>query len=174
MIIRALLSLFLALAMPAMPGAPQQVDMGATAEKLAGKAIRKTEINLDQSMLNLAAAFLSDNDADQAAAKRIIAGLKGVFVRVYEFASADDYSQADLDPLRRQLTSSGWSQIVNSVGGDETAGVWLRQENGAASGLAVIVTEHDEVTLVNLVGTIKPEDLAALGGQFGIPKIDTK
>ena len=80
MIIRALLSLFLALAMAGAP-APQQVDMAATAAKLAGKATRKTEVDLDQSLLNLASAFLSDSDADQAAAKRVIAGLKGVYVR---------------------------------------------------------------------------------------------
>jgi len=171
MILRALMSLFLALAMA---GAPQQVDMAATAAKLAEKAIRKTEINLDQSLLGLAAAFLSENDADQAAAKRIIAGLTGVYVRVYEFASADGYSQADIEPLRRQLQGAGWGQIVSSTGAGETAGVWLRQENGAASGLAVIVTDDREVTLVNLVGRIKPEDLAALGGQFGIPRLPVK
>ncbi len=168
MIVRALLSLFLALAMA---GAPQQVDMAATAAKLASKATHKTEIDLDQSLLSLASAFLSDADADQATAKRIIAGLKGVYVRSYEFASADDYSQADLDGLRQQLSGSGWKQIVSSVGGTETAGVWLRPDGQTVAGLAVIVTDGNEVTLVNLVGTIRPEDISALGGQFGIPKL---
>lgn len=171
MIVRALVSLFLALAMA---GAPQQVDMSATAARLAEKAARKTEINLDQSLLSFASAFLSDSDADQAAAKRIISGLTGVYVRVYEFDNPGEYAPSDLDALRRQLQGPGWGQVVSSTGGRETAGVWLRQENGTASGLAVIVTDDREVTLVNLVGTIKPEDLAALGGQFGIPKIQTR
>ncbi len=171
MIVRAVISAVLALALA---GAPQQLDLSSTVDRLAAKAARKTEISLDQSMLNLAAAFLSDADRDQAAAKKILAGLKGVYVRVFEFDSADAYAQADLDPLRRQLQGAGWGQIVSSVGQGQTAGVWVRQENGSTSGLVVLVTDDREVTLVNLVGTIRPEDLAALGGQFGIPKIDTK
>ena len=69
------------------------------------------------------------------------------------------------------MSSAGWKQIVSSVGGAETAGVWLRQDGQTIAGLAVIVTNEAEVTLVNLVGSIKPEDITALGGQFGIPKL---
>jgi hypothetical protein len=168
---RILVSFLLALMM----GEPaQQLDMAAAASRLAEKAARKTEISLDQSMLSLAAAFLSDGDKDQAAAKRILSGLTGLYVRVFEFDEAGQYAVSDLDALRNQLRGPGWGQIVSSIGGPKTAGVWVRQENGAASGIAVIVTDEREVTLVNLVGTIRPEDLAALGGQFGIPRIDTR
>jgi Domain of unknown function (DUF4252) len=168
MIVRALVSAFLAMAMA---GAPQQLDMSATVSRLADKAKRKTEISLDQSMLNLASAFLSDSDQDQAAAKKILEGLKGLYVRVFEFDTPGQYAQSDLDPLRRQLQGAGWGQIVSSTENHESAGVWIRKENGAPAGLVVLVTNDREVTLVNLVGTIRPEDLAALGGQFGIPKV---
>ena len=36
----------------------------------------------------------------------------------------------------------------------------------------VITAEPKELTVVNLTGSISPEDLKALGGQFGIPKVD--
>jgi hypothetical protein len=171
MILRALVSAFLALAMA---GAPQQLDLSGTIDQLSAKAARKTEISLDKSMLSLASAFLSDADQDQAAAKKILTALTGVYVRVFEFDTPGQYAQTDLDPLRRQLQGSGWGQIVSSIEKGETTGVWVRQENGATSGLVVLVTNDREVTLVNLVGTIRPEDLAALGGQFGIPRVTTQ
>jgi hypothetical protein len=38
--------------------------------------------------------------------------------------------------------------------------------------LAIIVTDPRELTIVNIVGSIRPEDIRDLGGHFGIPKID--
>src|SRR4029079_11478699 len=40
--------------------------------------------------------------------------------------------------------------------------------------MVIISTEAKEITVVNLVGSIRPQDLTSLGGQFGIPKVDTK
>ncbi len=170
MIVRAMATLFLMLAL----GAPQQVNLDPAVSRLAEKAASKVEVNLDASMLHLASAFLSDSDKDQAAAKKIIAGLKGVYVRVFEFDGAGKYSQSDLDPIRSQLRGPGWQQIVSATEKDGTTGVWIRQDDSTASGLVVIAAEADEVTVVNLVGTIRPEDLAALGGQFGIPRVRIK
>ena len=36
----------------------------------------------------------------------------------------------------------------------------------------VIVTEPKELTVVNIIGSIRPEDIRDLGGHMGIPKID--
>jgi Domain of unknown function (DUF4252) len=170
MIVRAMVTLFLMLAL----GAPQQVNLDPASARLAEKAASKVEVNLDSSMLQMASAFLSDSDKDQAAAKKIIAGLKGVYVRVFEFDGSGKYSQADLDPIRAQLRGPEWKEIVSATEKDGTTGVWIRQDDSAASGLVVIAAESDEVTVVNLVGTIRPEDLAALSGQLGIPKVKIK
>ena len=171
MIMRTIAMLFLALA----TGAEQQVNLEPAMSRLAEKATNKIEISLDSSMLNLASAFLSDSDQDQAAAKKILAGLTGVYVRVFKFDGPGKYSQADIDPIRSELRGPGWNQIVATTDAHNvTAGVWIRQENDAAAGIVVVATQEDEVTVVNLVGTIRPEDLAALGGELGIPKIDIK
>jgi hypothetical protein len=36
----------------------------------------------------------------------------------------------------------------------------------------VIAAEPLELTIVNIDGPIRPEDLAKLGGQMGVPRID--
>jgi len=36
----------------------------------------------------------------------------------------------------------------------------------------VIAAEPKELTVVSIIGSIKPEDLRDLGGNFGIPKME--
>jgi len=44
--------------------------------------------------------------------------------------------------------------------------------NGNLGGILVIAAEPKELTIVSIVGVIDPAQLAELGGQFGIPKLD--
>ena len=36
--------------------------------------------------------------------------------------------------------------------------------------VVVVAEEEEEIVVVNIVGSIRPEDLGVLGGQFGIPR----
>ena len=66
---------------------------------------------LDEKMIQLAGKFLSGKrSSDEAKIKELIAGLKGVYVKVFEFDKDGEYSDADLDPLRAQLRASGWTR----------------------------------------------------------------
>ena len=143
-------------------------------DKLAARATSKTEVNLDGAMLNFASGFLGDHDSEEATAKKVIAGLKGVYVRVYEFDKAGAFAASDVQPLRDQLLGSQWGQIVSVHDKDENLDIWVRQEDGKTTGMVIISTEAKELTVVNLVGSIRPQDLTSLGGQFGIPKVGTK
>jgi|RhiMethySRZTD1v2_1073278.scaffolds.fasta_scaffold30588_5 uncharacterized protein DUF4252 len=163
----------LLLSLLATPAAAQQINLQSTLERLAAKTANKTEVNLDASMLKLASQFLSDGDKDEAGAKKLVESLKGVYVRVFEFDKPGAYAPGDLDPLRGQLKGR-WGQIVSMHEKDETVEVWMHQEGDNTTGMMVISMEPQEVTVVNLVGMIRPADLAALSGQFGIPTIETK
>src|SRR2546430_763309 len=50
-------------------------------ESLAAKASESVNVSLDSSLLGLAAGFLDPKDPEDAAAKQLIAGLKGIYVR---------------------------------------------------------------------------------------------
>jgi hypothetical protein len=52
--------------------------------------------------------------------------------------------------------------------------VWLRNEGGKMTGLAILASDPRELTVVNLVGSVDPSAIADLGGSFGIPKIKKK
>ena len=90
----------------------QEIKLPPAFDKLAAKAQETVDVTLDSNMLQLAGKFLSDKDADQAKAKQIVAGLKGITVRTFEFAKEGEYSMADMDALREQLKAPAWSRIV--------------------------------------------------------------
>ena len=102
----------------------QEIKMPPSFDKLAAKAKEHSEITLDSNMLQLGSKLLSTNDPDQAKAQKIVSGLKGIYVRTFEFASEGEYSMADVDAVRAQL--QGWSRIVSSKSKGETDEVYLK------------------------------------------------
>lgn len=166
----ALVFLAAALVAPA-----QDIKMPPSIEKLAAVADKHSEVTLDSNMLQFAGKFLSDKDADQSKAKRIVAGLKGITVRSYEFSGPGQYSMADLDPLREELKAPGWSHVVSASTkrGGESSDVYFKASEGSQiGGIVVICAEPRELSIVSLTGAISVDDLSSLGGQFGIPKVD--
>jgi hypothetical protein len=61
--------------------------------------------------------------------------------------------------------------MVSTREGGESVDIYLWQQGDAPGGLAVVAVEPKEVTVVNIVGRIDLQKLAALGGQMGIPKL---
>jgi hypothetical protein len=152
----------------------QDIKFPPGLEKLADRATEVIDVTLDASMLQLASRFLSNRDADQAKVKRLVGGLKGVYVRSYQFEKAGEYQESDIEGVRSQLRGPGWSRIVGvrSKKQGDNAEVYVRNEGGQIAGLTVVAADPKELTIVNIVGTINPEDLADLGGNFGIPQMD--
>ena len=69
-------------------------------ESLAAKASESVNVSLDSSLLGLAAGFLDPKDPEDAAAKQLIAGLKGIYVRNYTFDQDITYPAAEVEALR--------------------------------------------------------------------------
>lgn len=143
-------------------------------DKLTTKASESVDVSLDEQMLQVASKFLRANKPDEAAIKQLIAGLKGVYVRVFKFDHATDYVPSDLDPLRAQLRQAPWSRIVGvlSKRGGENLEVFTWLEGGNINGLAILSVEPTEVVVVNIIGPIDLEKLSQLEGKFGIPELN--
>jgi hypothetical protein len=157
-----------------LPLAAQDIKMPANLDKLAAKASEVVDVSLDGALLQLASRFLSEKDPDEANVKRLIAGLKGVYVKSFEFEDRDGYKESDVEEFRAQLRAPAWSRIVGtrSKKNGDNSEVYVKTEGGQISGLAIIVTEPKELTVVSIVGSIRPEDIRDLGGHLGIPKLD--
>ena len=127
-------------------------------------------------MLQFAGKFLDGKDPDEAKVKKLIGGIEGIYVKSFEFKNEGAYLPADLEKVRSQLKAPEWSRIVGvkSSGESENIEVWVRNENGKVSGVAILASEPRQLTVVNLVGNIDLDSLADLGGHFGIPKMKKK
>ena len=154
----------------------QEIKLPASLDRLAAKATEVVDVTMDANLLQLASRFLSDKDADDAHVKKLIGGLKGIYVRSFEFEKPGEYQQSDIEPVRTQLHTPAWSRIVGvrSMKSGDNSEVYLKTENGKIGGLAILVAEPKQLTIVSIEGTIDPDQLNELGGHFGIPKVDTR
>lgn len=141
--------------------------------KLSSKAAEVNDVTLEGEMLQLAHKFLDvDNDPDTATAKELIKDLKGIYVKNFEFDQPNQYTQADVDQIRAQLHAPGWTRIVQSHDAhtSENDEIYVMKENDKIMGLAILVAEPKELTVVNIVGPVDLDKLGALAGKFGIPR----
>ncbi len=152
----------------------QDIKLPSSLDKLSQKAEESVDVTLDGSLLKLAARFLSDkDDADVAKVKRIVAKLEGIYVRSYQFAEEGEYNRADVESVRSQLQAPVWSRVVG-VRSRRSSGdvdVFLKVPSTGIGGVVIIIAEPRELTFVNIVGTISPEDVADISGEFHIPRL---
>jgi hypothetical protein len=139
---------------------------------LAARASEHTDISLNGDQLSLASHIGDDKNRDIAQAHKLVAGLKNLEIHTYEFSADDAYSASDVEMVRRQLQSPEWKRLVqtHSAKEREDVDIYVSMDGQRPNGLALIVAEPRELTIINLVGTIDLKDLAKLGGQMGIPK----
>lgn len=147
-------------------------------DALADKATEVVDVTLDGPLLQLAAKFMNnEHDPEEAAAKDMIQHLKGIYVKNFEFDKEGEYSQADVEEIRKQLHTNTWKRTVEvrSKRGGENAEIYLMPGPGtgaeAIQGLAIISAEPKELTVVNIVGPIDLDKLAELDGQMGMPRM---
>jgi uncharacterized protein DUF4252 len=141
-------------------------------DALAAKASQTVDVNLDEKLMALAGKFLSEDDDDKKV-KELVAGLKGIYVKSFSFDAEGQYSDADLESVRSQLRNPAWTKIVNVTSKKEgSCEVYLMQNGGQISGLALLATETKEITIVNIVGPVDLDKLSQLEGNFGVPELN--
>ena len=161
-----------ALALPAARAAEPKLKL-PNFSHLRAKAINSEDITIEGFLLRLAQKFSADEgDDDEDAA--FLKGIKSVRVRNFEFANEGEYSRADIDSVRKQLSAPGWSALVQAHQREPQSDVdvYINTDGEKILGLAVIASEPREFTIVNLVGNIDIDKFAKLEGQFGIPRVD--
>jgi hypothetical protein len=170
---RILLGLALFCLLP-LPGFGQNARLRLdNLEKLSSKATEVNEVTLDGPMLEAASKFLEldKKDPDVAQVKEMLKGFKGIYIKNFEFDQPNQHSQADVEEIRSQLAAPGWSRVVQSRNkrDKETDEVYVMKEGDKVGGVAILVAEPQELTVVNIVGFVDLDKLNLLEGKFGIP-----
>jgi hypothetical protein len=162
------------LLMAALPVFAQEIKMPASVERLSSKAVETVDVMLDGALLQLAGRFLSGHKPDEAKVKNMLGGLKGIYVRSFEFSQEGEYTAEDVEAIRSQLRVPGWSKIVGVVSkkDKEHTEIFVKADGSSIGGLVILAAEPKELTLVHINGSISLEKLSELGGHFGVPKVD--
>lgn len=139
-------------------------------KELAAKAVDVTEVTLGKNMLAFASNFMKGKDADEAAAKKLIQGLEGIYVREYTFEKEGEYSPEQVEQLRKYFTGAEWVPMVHEreLKKHSSTDVMMKMVNGESHGLFVLDVEPKEVSIVLILGPIRMDDLGKLGGLGGL------
>lgn len=141
-------------------------------DHLAAKASQTVDVNLDERLMRLASRVFDDKDADEREVKKLIAGLKGIYVKSFEFDADGQFSDADIETIRTQLRAPGWTRLVNVTSKKEgMLEVYVLFSGDVVHGMAVLHTDDRELTVVNIAGPVDLDKLAQLEGQLGVPDL---
>jgi hypothetical protein len=138
---------------------------------LQQKATESVDITIGSLALGLMSALMDEHDRDSADIKKVVKGLKSVQVRNYQFDSDFAYSKADIDVVRAQLSTPGWTQLaqVHDRKKNEDVDVYVALDNHKVTGFAVIASEPRAFTIVNIVGAVDLAQVVSLQQHLGIP-----
>jgi hypothetical protein len=150
---------------------PGQMDFGKLATPGSGGEF--VEIQVNSNLLSLAAKLVEKQQPDVA---KLLRGVQLVRVNVVGITDENRNELTNhVQQIRHDLDAQGWDRNVNVRQKDgEDVGVYTKTRGGEAlAGLVITVIEpKDEVVLVNIVGDIKPEQVAALGEGLNIKPLE--
>lgn len=148
-----------------------KIQMGGL-DHLASRASRTVDVNIDERLMRMASRFLSDKDIDEKEVKQLVAGIKGIYVKSFEFENDAQYTAADVESIRSQLRAPSWTRLMNFTSKkDGNLEVYLLMNGEQIGGLAVLATDDRELTVVNIVGPVDLDKLSKIEGQFGVPEL---
>lgn len=143
-------------------------------DRLEATASRSINVTLDGQLLRFAISFLRNDKPTEKTIKEMVSGLKGIYVKIFDFDKEGGYASADIDSVRTQLRAPGWSRMaeVKSKRATENIEVYSLQSAGQIQGMTVIMTSPRRLGVVHIAGFIDLEKLAQLRGKFGIPEFE--
>jgi hypothetical protein len=163
--VHAVLVVMSCLALGLLAGCREAGELDIPAFPEGAKSTASADVTLGPFALWLTRRLMSDGDPEAEQVKRIFQGIKWVRVRSYKLSPGSPLPQAEIAALRRQLSGPGWSRLAETRDKHqgEDVDVYVAQDEHAFRGLAVLCASPEEVTVVNVVGTIDPRDIKRLG-----------
>jgi len=148
------------------PPSSGEVDFGKFSPPGSGGEF--VEVNLPGGLISLASRLVEKQEPDVA---QILKGLQLVHVNVI---GLNNDNRGDLEKraqhIRKELDGKGWERIVSAQKQGKDVSVYLKmRDKDAVQGLAAVVMDGKErAVFINIVGDIRPEQLALLGEKLHI------
>lgn len=139
----------------------QQIDLSSL-DKLEAKAKSVNRVDLNPEQMKKAGKIAQSYTGGLP--KQLLGKVQAVQVRDFEFGEKGDYSDKDLDPIRKQVAAlPGCSKIIDSKEKDEHSEIFMCSGD-KLNGMAIIDAEPKEISVVIVHGV---SDLSALQNMRG-------
>lgn len=142
------------------------VDFGAFTPP--GDGGQFVEVNLQHNLLALVARLAAKEEPEVS---KLLAGLHSVRVNV---VSVNDSNRADIAQrvatARAELARRGWQKVVTAMEENQDVGIYMKTgADDVIEGIAItVLDDKDQAVFVNVVGNIRPEQIAMLADRMDI------
>ncbi len=145
---------------------PGQVDFGTFSPPKDGGEF--VEVNVSPNLIWLASRLVEKDEPEVA---QMLTGLK--LVRVNVIALSDENRgelQTRAQKINKDLAAKGWERVVAAQQKDQDVSVYLKTgSGGTVQGVAAVIFDNKQhAVFINVVGDIKPEQIAMLGDKLQI------
>jgi hypothetical protein len=147
---------------------PGEVDFSKFAP--AGQGAKFIEINVKSTLISLAAKFVEEDEPETA---QLLRAVRLVRVNVIGLNDQNrDGLLKQIQEVRAELDKAGWERIVAAQERNgEDVGIYVKTRGEEAlEGFVVTVVDgrKKEAVLINVVGDIRPDQVAAVGKALSI------
>jgi hypothetical protein len=162
----AALAAMMAVNAPAQNQGPGFVDFGKFSPPSSGGEF--VEVHINGNLISLVARLADKAEPEIA---KLVRGLKLIHVNVI---GLNDDNRSDVlkrvQAVRADLSEQHWEGVVTAQQSGQDVNVFLKTRGDeAVEGLVVTVIDgNHQAILVNVVGDIKPEQVAIIGERFNI------
>lgn len=131
----------------------------------------QVEVHLPRNLVAIAARIVAKQEPEIA---KLLGSIDSVHVRV---VGLDDGNRADVQKrigeIRSQLANGGWHRIVSVNDSGDDVAIYMRTSGDESiEGVTITVIDHNaEAVLVNVVGSIRPEQIAELAEVLHVPHL---
>lgn len=148
---------------------PGYFDFGSLPSSPSGG--EDVEVVIGGMIMNMASRIIKKPEPEVA---ELLRNLRSVRVHVIEMK--DDNRKEMLErikAIRTDLDTKGWERVVSAKKKKEDVAVYLKTKaEEAIEGLVVTVVDgNKEAVLINIVGSIKPEQIATIGEKLNLPPL---
>ncbi len=141
---------------------PGYVDFGELNSMFGEPSV---QIAVAGSLLGLVSALTASEDPEAAA---LLRRLHGVRVSVFENPVMSEGTVDYVKTISSRLSKQGWESVVTVNSDDEQVRIFMKFNNSNVEGITVMALEQDEAVFVNVIGSIKPDELGKVMENFDI------
>lgn len=141
------------------------MDFGSFAPPASGEFV---EVNVNSNLLAMTCRLLQKQEPEMA---ELLGKLQHVRVNVL---GLDEKNRAEIvqriTAIQNNLETQQWQRVVMVQQKDEDVRVYMRTRGGEAveGAVVTVIDGGKQAVLVNIVGDIKPEEIALIGERFNI------